>query len=666
MGAVVCNPPAGGLTTLSAFTVRDQNSTGNAATATPALNQVNLFICGDMAVIQMSAVVAPLANMVYVGWQIEEASGAGKALVLPPHAVPNHGRVVSAVPPATPVNESILTVGTPAVRQFYVKAFCDPNTNGVKEAGEDYYYDIAGNPIEVQVVVLRVDLDGDFNHDGNVDGSDPDDPEEHTVPGLLVPLNEDDDDINGDADKDELGPVVDGDGTGPQENENDLVKVHLELLPDAADSGLVIFAATHPANAGDIKVWESPTKGGTPVLDTTTTGSEWKKEWTLSTSFKFGDIPEDLYVEGFNASSGGQITLLLRYQNPVGTTICEDEILISVIVPELDVGETARPANRIGWNDPRTVATVSNKMVIWSTDYTANKTQYDLLKYPDIAGVFYKIRQAEGWNSGYPVEDHLVLNTNTYNPTHDADDTSWDFRVHYGPSASEREKFGPYELFAVSYEDYDDARGDLNTILGPLSDWAEAVYSRFLNGIWPAGSIWAPTDESGSVTFQADQPAENVPYADLTHKFGATLVVESPVVIDGRRYPQARVTAPVYYWDALEPVNDLFRTDSRVETVVKAFLKKIPYDKLHARYLTAPPSGPGRLVRWEFSMEDHHRLYWAEHPSISLTGGDDTILYGWFGLAIPPWTGDPLALGDVWVVGASGFVWGFCAGPDVI
>jgi hypothetical protein len=31
MGAVVCNPPAGGLTTLSAFTVRDKNNTGNAA-----------------------------------------------------------------------------------------------------------------------------------------------------------------------------------------------------------------------------------------------------------------------------------------------------------------------------------------------------------------------------------------------------------------------------------------------------------------------------------------------------------------------------------------------------------------------------------------------------------------------------------------------------------
>jgi hypothetical protein len=66
-----------------------------------------------------------------------------------------------------------------------VKAFCDPNTNGVKEAGEDYYYDIAGNPIEVQVVVLKVDLDVGNGSGGGPDG-DIDDPEDGThgyIPG---------------------------------------------------------------------------------------------------------------------------------------------------------------------------------------------------------------------------------------------------------------------------------------------------------------------------------------------------------------------------------------------------------------------------------------------------------------------------------------------------
>ena len=497
--------------------------------------------------------------------------------------------------------------------------------------------------VEGRVYILSVDLDGDFDHDGDVDGDDPDDPDEHTAPGLLVALNDDDDNSNSAADKDDAS--VSG--------ENDLVKVHLGLLPDAVDAGQVIFAAIHPANAGDIKVWESPTKGGTPVLDTATTGDEWKKEWTLSSSFTFGDIPENLYAEGFNASSGGQITLLLRYQNPVGTTICEDEILVSLIIPELDVGETARPANRIGWNDPRTVDNAKNKILLWSTDATVDKTRHDLLKYSDIPGVFYKIAQREsGWNSGYPIEDVLTVDLLTYNPVHDAEDKDYGFKVWYGPSAAERDKIGPYEVYVVSEDDYDNARGDFGFTLGPLADWAEAVYSRFLNGSWPVGSLWVPTDESGTVTFQADQPPENVPFADLTHKFGATLVVEDPVVLDGRRYPNSKATVPVYYWDAPTPVNDLFRTDSRVEEVVKAFLEQIEYAELYARYLTATPSGPGRAVQWEFSMAGHHRLYWTSDTSISLTGGNDTLLYAWWEIALPPWTGEPLALGDTWVVGS--------------
>jgi hypothetical protein len=488
--------------------------------------------------------------------------------------------------------------------------------------------------------VLTLDLDGDFNHDGNVDASDPDDPEEHTTPGLLVPLNNDDDNNNGTEDKDES--FVNG--------EKDLVKVHLGLLPDTVDAGVVIFAAIRQIKSGHIKVWNNSNKGGNPVLDTTTSGKEWKKEWPLSSSFKFGDIPKDLYVEGFNA--GAEITLLLRYQNPVGKTICEDKILISVIVPEMDVGETARPANRIGWEDPRADVNATNKMLVWSTDALANKTEYDLLKYSDIPRVYYRIAQRRSWNSGYPVEDVLTVDQKTYNPVHDAKNTSYDFKVWYGPSAGERDKIGPYEVYVVSARDYNIARINVNDALGPLSDWAEAVYSKFLNGRWPDDSPWVPTDESGTVTFQAAQPPENIPFAHFTHNFGATFIVEDPVVLNGRRYPNSKATVPVYYWDASTPVNPLFRTSSRVEIVVQAFLKRIEYDELYARYLTAPPSGPGRAVQWEFSMSDHHKLYWVSDRSISLTGGNDTLFYSRLQIGLPPWTGEPLALGDVWVVGS--------------
>jgi hypothetical protein len=505
------------------------------------------------------------------------------------------------------------------------------------------------NPVEIEVYIIKVDLDGDFNHDGNIDSSDPDDDEEHTAPGLLVPLNEDDDDNNNTADKD------DSSVTG----EDDLIKVHLGLLPDSVDEGLVIFAAIHPGNAGDIKVWSSPTKGaGNLIIDTTNPTPPdpiFKKEWTLSSSFTFGDIPEDLYVEGFHASSNGQVRLLLRYQNPVGTTICEDEILITVIVPELDVGETARPANRIGWDDPRAVDTAVNKIVMWSTDLDADKTHLDVLKYPDIAGVYYRLSQRwPFWNSGYPVESLLTANSQSYNPVHDPWDADWDFKVHYGPTASERDKYGPYEVYVVSDDDYIEARGVVYSCLVPLAHWSEALYEQFRNGgAWPAsGLLYQPTSISGTVSFKTDQ--DHVGYADLTHKFGATITVDAPVVISGRRYPSSTATVPVYYWDALSNVNDLFRTDSRVETVVKAFLKKIPYAELYSLYSTAPvaPSGIGRVVRWEFSMAPHHKLYWSSKPSESLTGGDDSLLYTW---GILPWIVDaePLgALGDVWVVGS--------------
>jgi len=478
-----------------------------------------------------------------------------------------------------------------------------------------------GNEIDItegkegRIIVPKVDLDGDFDHDGDVDDDDLGDPEEHTAPGLLVLLNED-----------------------------DLVKIHLDLLPDAVDSGLVTFAATHTPDAGDIKIWESSTKGGTPVVDTTTTGTDWNKEWTLSSSFKFGDIPEDLYVEGFNASSGGQINLVLRYQNPVGTTICEDNILITVIVPELDVGETARPANCIGWNDPWTVDNAVNKILVWNTDASANKTEYDLLKYSDMPDVFYRITQREQWNSGYPIEDVLTLDQLTKNPVHDSNNQSYDFKVWYGPSGVERDKVGPYEVYAVSHSDYIAARNVVLVAVGLLRHWAEDCYYHFLNGgDWPSTSLYPPDSTSGTITFLADQPPENVPYADLTHKFGATLVMEDPMVFGGRRFPRSMATVPVYHWDDQSVGKLLFLPDSRVQAVVKAFINKIEYAELRARYLISPPSGSGRAVQWEFSMADHHRLYWTDDTSISLTGGDDSLL----GLI-----NEKLGLGDLWVVGS--------------
>jgi hypothetical protein len=155
MAKGACNPPSGVVTEIQTFRVTDVNNTGTFGEATLTSNPAKLFICGDSATIEMSATVS-LGATTYIGWRIETESGCGKDLMPVDHANPNEGN------PYAPCNkkQSALTVGDPAVRRFYVKAFCDGNANCVKDADEDYYYAADGSVIEVQVFIIKAVLQG--------------------------------------------------------------------------------------------------------------------------------------------------------------------------------------------------------------------------------------------------------------------------------------------------------------------------------------------------------------------------------------------------------------------------------------------------------------------------------------------------------------------------
>jgi len=332
---------------------------------------------------------------------------------------------------------------------------------------------------------------------------------------------------------------------------------------------------------------------------------------------------------------------------------CEDDLTEDgpgdkVVSVRGGVIKTARPENRIGWNDPRTVSSAQNKIVVWSTDDGANRTEYDLLKYSDLPYIFYTITQRQSWNADYPIEDALTDDLLTKNPVHDLASKEWDFKVWYGPTAGNSEETGPYEIYAISDIDYTVAVGVYSSaIIGALKDWADAVYKRFRDGDWSGSDMELHPTSVSSVSFIAEQPEENVPYADLTHKFGATSLTSLPeIALNGRRYPQTLATVPVYCWSTNTPVNEAFLGDSRVEDVIRAFLEQIPHDELNTYYEASSETGTIRTIQWEFSMADHHQLYWAEDAAISLTGGNDTLL------RLNPINQDPLALGDVWVVGS--------------
>ena len=135
----------------------------------------------------------------------------------------------------------------------------------------------------ISVEALMLDLDGDFNHDGSVNETDPDDPDEHTPPGLVVPANT-----------------------------NGMVKVHLALYPPTVNSGEVVLGAP-TSGRGRIRVWKDPARGsGNLILDSGDL-ENWKKTWVLSPSFTFADLATDLYVEGVtNSGAYGDISLVLR------------------------------------------------------------------------------------------------------------------------------------------------------------------------------------------------------------------------------------------------------------------------------------------------------------------------------------------------------------------
>jgi hypothetical protein len=188
------------------------------------------------------------------------------------------------------------------------------------------------------ITVLKVDLDGDFNHDGNVDTTDPDDPDEYTSPGLIVGMNLDDDNGNSTIDKNEDG------GASGISGENDLVKIHLALEPSTVNCGDVILGAPTTGN-GNIKVWKNPTKGSGNLILDSASPTDWKKTWTLSSSFTLGNVPSDLYVEGVDSSSAyGDVSLILRYENSPGTFICDDKL-------KLTVAKACAGRRMFGWGD---------------------------------------------------------------------------------------------------------------------------------------------------------------------------------------------------------------------------------------------------------------------------------------------------------------------------
>jgi hypothetical protein len=140
--------------------------------------------------------------------------------------------------------------------------------------------------------VYGASINVDSNNDGTIDWHDAKIKNDPNSTGVIIPVNDDDDDGDGTPDDQENGPV---------DGEDDLVPVKLSVFP-ANTSGTV--SLTIPSGSDKIKLFSD-----SDMSDSLTT-----------TTWQVDQMPSTIYAEGVDGSdSSGDIELALAVQ-PSGTT----------------------------------------------------------------------------------------------------------------------------------------------------------------------------------------------------------------------------------------------------------------------------------------------------------------------------------------------------------
>jgi hypothetical protein len=155
--------------------------------------------------------------------------------------------------------------------------------------------------------------------------------------GLVVPVNNDDDDEDGVIDRDDDLSLNQNENVAVADN--DLIEVKLVALPVELVQGSVSIAVE--GNTQGIRLWLDKEKGaGQLLLDPAT---ESQKIWLLGAdpanpniTTSLADLPTSLYIEGVNPSSAkGDIQLVIRYATPTGSEHELDRLVLTVVQADL-------------------------------------------------------------------------------------------------------------------------------------------------------------------------------------------------------------------------------------------------------------------------------------------------------------------------------------------
>ena len=162
------------------------------------------------------------------------------------------------------------------------------------------------------MIAIPIDLDGDTDNTGEIDGTEQEERDELTNPGMVIMYNWDDDDGDGKPDYEGWNPgssaVID----------DDLVPIEVRsfTVPDLIFDD---FTMTLTVGSNRVKVWTDQRRSEEATTRT----------WRLQGSSFDG---ETLYVEGVRP---GWTTVTLTLTSPLGTVVAEDMMIVSIVDPNL-------------------------------------------------------------------------------------------------------------------------------------------------------------------------------------------------------------------------------------------------------------------------------------------------------------------------------------------
>ncbi|MCL7488875.1 MAG: alpha/beta hydrolase [Desulfobulbaceae bacterium] len=215
------------------------------------------------------------------------------------------------------------------------------------------YMEVQSN--EITLIPVTINLDADLNFDGIFSEGDP---QESIAPGLIVPLNSDDDDKDGIPDYldgFDLDPAVPEDDSfsdpaDPDLADDELIAVKLHGLPVDFGRGTVTLEILAGQDNIRILADNKKEKGRDSILiDTTDLSAAATQEpipasydWQLGSAETpvLQDLPPFIYIEGINPSAvPGDIQLSISFTPEQGPKIEFDTLVLTVVQLELKVDE---------------------------------------------------------------------------------------------------------------------------------------------------------------------------------------------------------------------------------------------------------------------------------------------------------------------------------------